>query len=69
MKSQILLLLLQQRYQLIQLAPQNIRLSDSFGGFAFEVFAGTQNTKSDSDKSTTVDGIVTTNIAIKHRRY
>ncbi len=42
-------------------SPQNIRLSDSFGGFAFEVFAGTQNTKSDSDKSTTVDGIVTVN--------
>ena len=40
-------------------APQNIRLSNSFDGFAFEVFAGTQNTKSDSDKSTTVDGIVT----------
>ena len=46
------------------IAPQNIRLSDSFGGFAFEVFAGTQNTKSDSDKSTTVNGIVTHHLAL-----
>jgi outer membrane immunogenic protein len=45
-------------------APQNIRLSNNFDGFAFEVFAGTQNTKSDSDKSTTVDGVVTHHLAL-----
>ena len=45
-------------------APQNIRLSNNFDGFAFEVFAGTQNTKSDSDKSTTVNGVVTHHLAL-----
>jgi hypothetical protein len=44
--------------------PQNIRLSNNFDGFAFEVFAGTQNTKSDSDKSTTVNGVVTHHLAL-----
>ena len=38
-------------------APQNIRLSDNFKGFAFEVFAGTQNTKSESDKNLQLSGV------------
>ena len=36
---------------------QNIRLSDNFKGFAFEVFAGTQNTKSESDKNLQLSGV------------
>ena len=40
------------------IAPQNIKLSDNFSGFAFEVFAGTQNTKSESDKSIHQSGVL-----------
>jgi opacity protein-like surface antigen len=37
--------------------------SNRNSGISFEVFAGTQNTKSDADKSTTVNGIVTHHLA------